>query len=208
MESADRNLPRELVGVKISLVFPNTESDQHIVQLFNDPLAMEHLVALRKSDQGGWTLDQVTARREFQIQEQSQLRGWFFIILEKSSGMFAGICGFRSIDWSNRSAEMGIILSPSFWGKGFSSEAHYLILSYAFEILHLHRIFFVTASSNLGMCRFCETVLSCTKDGSLRDFMARSWTDPSKGYDSCELYSILSLEWTASKSNLISRLDR
>ncbi len=61
-------------------------------------------------------------------------------IEEKSSKKFIGTCGFPIFDPDNSKAEIGYVLNPSFWGKGYATEAVKALTSYAFSSLNLHRL--------------------------------------------------------------------
>lgn len=186
---------------------PSAEHDLKIAELLSNEQAMLHLRAMSKQDVGGWKVEDAAKRREFTTSEQLNKKGWFCNMTLKDSNEFIGIVGLRDIDWYNRSGEMGIIIHPEYWGKGYSGEAHYLIFTHAFEVLKLERIIFVTASSNTGMIAFCSMVLGAYHEGTGRNRFARSWTDPSQGYDNTEHYSVLSEEWHALKAKLETKYD-
>jgi RimJ/RimL family protein N-acetyltransferase len=78
--------------------------------------------------------------------------GWFnrqreeqaarhFAILTRAEGQIIGNCGLHAIDWTNRHATFGIFIGdPSFWSKGYGTDATLTLLRYAFEEANLHRI--------------------------------------------------------------------
>jgi RimJ/RimL family protein N-acetyltransferase len=185
---------------------PPIESDIHIKNLLSDNVTMNYLAAMTKKDQGGWSMENVIERREYQEKQYQQGLSSSCSIYDKNNN-FIGICGLRSIDKFNRSGEFGIILDKKFWGKGFSSEAHLLSLTHSFEILGLNRVTFITSSSNEPMIKFFKNVLSSTHEATLRDMLALSYTDETKGYENCELFSILSSEWPTIKNNLENKLN-
>ena len=45
------------------------------------------------------------------------------------------------INWIHRFAEIGILIFPKYWNKGYATEAIKLISNYAFGVLHLHKLF-------------------------------------------------------------------
>ena len=51
-----------------------------------------------------------------------------------------GTCGFTSLDPYNHSGEIGYVLSPDYWGRGYATEAVDMILRFAFCNLGLHRV--------------------------------------------------------------------
>lgn len=62
-------------------------------------------------------------------------------IEDKESGRFIGTCGFVSIDTSNKSAELGYVLSPEYWGKGIATEVVARVIDFGFSRLELNRIY-------------------------------------------------------------------
>ena len=74
---------------------------------------------------------------------QSKYRaGEFFdwAVVHKESGKMIGTCGFASLDFENNSAEIGYVLNPEFWGKGYATEAVKKVIEFGFYDLNLHRI--------------------------------------------------------------------
>lgn len=198
-----RALPSKLVGCKLTFLSPPpSDSDELIAGLLSNPECIQHLRAMSKADSSGWTSEDAAKRREFLTTEQHILKGWFCNVYTGDTNVFVGISGLRDLDWNNRSGEMGIIISPEHWGKGYSGEIHYVTLGYGFEVLKLERIIFVTASSNTPMISFCRNTLQAVHEGTGRNRFARSWTDPSQGYDDTEHFSILSAEWPDMKKRL------
>lgn len=167
---------------------------------------MQHLRAMSKEDCGGWSLQDAANRREMRNQENMTRRGLSYIILEE--GCPIGICGLRSIDWTNRSGEMGVILHHTAWSRGICAEAHFIVLDYIFDTMNLHRIFLTTSSTNAAMIGFCRSVLQAHHDGTMRDFFALSATNTSAGYENAEIYSILSHEWPAVRDHMKKYLER
>lgn len=203
-----KDLPRELSGKKLTVRCPPPEKfDEPIAQLLSDDQAMKYLQAMSKKDVGGWTLEDAKNRRLTHEGMFERKQGWFATLELNETGEFVGIAGLRDIDWFNRAGEMGIIISPEHWSKGYSGEAHYIIFKHAFEVLGLERIFFVTSSANTAMISFCRNVLKACHEGTSRNRFARSWTDSSAGYENTETFSVLSGEWPEVKARLEQKYD-
>lgn len=61
--------------------------------------------------------------------------------LKPSDNKLIGGTGLFNIDWTSRSAEVGIsIYNPKYWSKGYGVEAWNLILGFAFRDLNLNRV--------------------------------------------------------------------
>lgn len=74
---------------------------------------------------------------------QTQYRaGQFYdwAIVEKASGKMIGTVGFASLDFDNNSAEIGYVINPDFWYRGYATESVKRIIDFGFDILNLHRI--------------------------------------------------------------------
>ncbi len=65
-----------------------------------------------------------------------------------------GASGLHFASLVNKNADMGFLLHHPFWRKRMATEAHLLILTYAFEELKFHRITFTTLESNSRMRGF------------------------------------------------------
>ena len=61
-------------------------------------------------------------------------------IIDRESRRMIGTCGFTRINTDNDSAEIGYVLNPDFWGKGYAVEAARRVMKFGFEELSLHRI--------------------------------------------------------------------
>jgi len=69
-----------------------------------------------------------------------QKEGIFWGLIEKTSGKFIGDFAYWKIDKKNSRAEIGYVLKPEFWGKGFMKEAMIKIINFGFDDLKLHSI--------------------------------------------------------------------
>lgn len=74
---------------------------------------------------------------------QSQYRAGEFYdwaVIHKETGKMIGTCGFARLDFENNSAEIGYVLNPDFWRKGYATEAVKRVINFGFHDLNLHRI--------------------------------------------------------------------
>ncbi len=65
-------------------------------------------------------------------------RGITWAIIEKESNTLIGDFGIWRIDQQNSRGEIGYILHPNFWGKGYMSEAMNTLICFGFNDLNLH----------------------------------------------------------------------
>jgi len=75
------------------------------------------------------------------IQSRYRAGDFFDWALEhKETGKMIGTCGFAKLDYDNNSAEIGYVINPAFWHKGYASEAVKKVIDFGFHTLNLHRI--------------------------------------------------------------------
>lgn len=94
--------------------------------------------------------------------------GESFVIADKASLNYLGQCDLMFVDPVNRKAEIAILLLPSARGKGFAREALSLLVSYAFDVLNLHRVYLKCAADNASALKLYES-LGFVREGILRD---------------------------------------
>jgi len=81
--------------------------------------------------------------RDYLRYVQTQYRaGEFFdwAIVLKRSGKMIGTCGFAKFDYDNNSAEIGYVINPLYWRRGYATEAVQRVIDFGFSKLNLHRI--------------------------------------------------------------------
>lgn len=102
-----------------------------------------------------------------------------------------GCIGFHSIDWNNRTTEIGYWLAQMHTGKGIMSRAVSALLDHAFNTWHLHRVEIRCASGNMKSRAIPER-LGFHQDGIMREEL---WLHDH--YVDHVVYSILAPEWWA-----------
>src|SRR5438094_10267929 len=61
---------------------------------------------------------------------------------QPGAGQFAGMCNLQDIDMRNRHAELGVWIGPrSLRGLGYGGDAVRALLPYAFEVVHLEKVY-------------------------------------------------------------------
>lgn len=82
-----------------------------------------------------------TKRYVEEVLRQYKAHNFFdFAVVSKDTGHMIGTCGFTSLDAYNHAGEIGYVLSPDYWGRGYATEAVDMILRFAFCNLGLHRV--------------------------------------------------------------------
>ena len=79
-----------------------------------------------------------------------------FALVDKQTEKMIGTCGFTSFDLQNNAAEIGYVLHPDFWGRGFAKEAVLRLMAFGFAELRLHRMTAKIMSQNGASKRVAE----------------------------------------------------
>ncbi len=61
-------------------------------------------------------------------------------IINTDDRKMIGTCGFTKINHIDNNAEVGYVLAPSYWGKGYATEALKRVLEFGFDFLGVERI--------------------------------------------------------------------
>lgn len=103
-----------------------------------------------------------------------------------------GNSGVFDIEWTNRSAELGIMIGEkSVWNQGYGTEVMTLLLRHCFETLNLNRVYLRVYSENVRARR------SYVKAGFVEEGCMRQAVYKHGHYDDVVLMSVLASEWAA-----------
>lgn len=86
--------------------------------------------------------------------KQGEFHDWAVTL--RDSGKMIGTCGFTRFDFPNESAEVGYVINPDFWGKGYAPEALRRVIRFGFDYLELHRIEAKYMEDNIASCHVME----------------------------------------------------
>lgn len=112
---------------------------------------------------------------------------WLAITLRADGRQIGGI-GLR-VDKAQQHAELGYWLGLPYWGQGYATEAAREMLRYAFDDLHLHRVFASHFKHNPASGRILRKI-GMSYEGCQREHL-RKWDQ----FVDSELYGILRREW-------------
>lgn len=130
---------------------PELERDSEVYELFNDAETMlPHLQILF-----GISEVDLTARREQQRLGWTNGSSRYLDVVEKASGAFVGVAGFRLVDREKETAEFGIIITSAHQRKGFASEVYKANIHYADSELK------------------CTTIAAATKNPIMLTFLGK-----------------------------------
>ncbi|WP_411754096.1 GNAT family N-acetyltransferase [Serratia sp. (in: enterobacteria)] len=127
-----------------------------------------------------------------------------FVIVQRASGRIIGSTRFWKIDRVNRKMEIGHTwLSQSVQRTGVNTEAKYLLLGYAFEVLQAVRVQFTTDELN-DKSRAAILRIGAKQEGIVRH--ERIMSDGRKR--NSVRFSIIDDEWCEVKAGLEAMLGR
>jgi len=116
-------------------------------------------------------------------------------IAESESDKVIGTVTLFNLNLDNRRAEVGYGLDRAFWRQGYITEALEGLLSYAFNVLQLHRLEADVDPRNAGSIRTLEK-LGFQREGYLRE----RWHVNGEIQDAL-FYGLLQPEWKAMKQS-------
>ncbi|SES61722.1 Protein N-acetyltransferase, RimJ/RimL family [Oceanobacillus limi] len=102
-----------------------------------------------------------------------------YIIMETEKDTPIGITSLINIDYKNRNAECIIDIGETeYWGQGYATEALHILIHYAFQELHLHRISLRVFAFNEKAIHLYQK-LGFQKEGTSRQALYRNgqWHD-------------------------------
>ncbi|MEJ0007232.1 MAG: GNAT family protein [Steroidobacteraceae bacterium] len=125
-----------------------------------------------------------------------------FVILETASGRLIGSTRFHSIDVENRHLEIGFTWISVPWQRtSVNTEAKYLMLRHAFEVMDYIRVEFRADTQN-ERSRRALTRIGAREEGVLRNYRISA----GRGIRDLAVYSILANEWPQVRSDLEGKL--
>jgi RimJ/RimL family protein N-acetyltransferase len=82
---------------------------------------------------------------------------YLFAIYTKNTDLFIGTLKIGSIDWYNRTADLGIMIGDKkFWKKGLAKNALQIACNYAFEHLNMRKLTGGCLAVNIAMSKCFE----------------------------------------------------
>jgi RimJ/RimL family protein N-acetyltransferase len=200
--------------MKAGMTIPHAAPALAGVHVRLEPLTREHIPALTAigldPDLWQWTVAQVRTPEDMAayvanaLNEQAQGRALPFATVEQATGRVVGCTRFGSIDRDNRRVEIGWTWITRPWQRTpINTEAKYLMLRYAFEVLDCIRVELKTDALN-ERSRNAIRRLGAAEEGVLRSHMV---TETGRVRDTV-YYSILAAEWPDVRTRLEAKLIR
>lgn len=103
------------------------------------------------------------------LQEQIDRQETVMMAIETTESVHIGNVGLSSIDWKNRTAEMGIVIGEkAYWNQGYGTDAIRTMLNLAFGEMNLHRVYLrVDADNERGIA--CYQKAGFQHEGTYRE---------------------------------------
>jgi RimJ/RimL family protein N-acetyltransferase len=176
-----------LIGDKIYLRPISLEDSVLLSQGENDPLIRETLFL---------AFPLAVSQAEEKIRQYINSReAIVLVIVEKDSDRSIGQTAFFRLDYVSRAAVFYLaILDPSFWSRGYGTEATQLMIDYAFATLNLNRIQLHVCAENTSAIKIYQRV-GFIKEGELRQAMFRN-----SHYADFWVMGMLRSDWLARKA--------
>ncbi len=86
------------------------------------------------------TLEETKEQMEWYASLEKEGKGMWWGIWANEEDSFLGACGCYAYEQKHRKMEIGYWLLPEYWRKGYMKEALQVMISYLFDVLHIHRI--------------------------------------------------------------------
>lgn len=189
---------------------PHTTLEGTVVRL--EPLSPAHHAGLcdvgLDDELWRWTLSLVRSREEMQRYIEQALRerdagtAFPFATIERASGRVIGSTRYGNMDATHRKLEIGWTWIGRSWQRtAVNTEAKFLLLRHAFEVMDCLRVEFKTDVLNVRS-RAALARIGATEEGILRSHMI---TASGRVRDTV-YFSILAAEWPRVKTMLAARL--
>lgn len=127
-------------------------------------------------------------KKQFSLNNGFQAGIWY-------RGRIAGVIGFHSINWTNKSSDIGYWLGETYRGHGLMTKSCRALVDYAFGELNLNRIEIRCAEQNLRS-RAIPQRLGFKEEGTIRE---AEWLYDH--YVDHVVYGILAREWQQEASH-------
>ncbi|RVU55713.1 GNAT family N-acetyltransferase [Anaerosphaera multitolerans] len=109
------------------------------------------------------SLSELESLYERHLRDESERR---FVVEEK--GVFAGIVELVELDYIHRNCEIQVIITDKFKGMGLAEKSMIEIVSYAFDILNMHKVYLYVDTDNKKAIHIYEK-LGFKEEGYLRE---------------------------------------
>lgn len=152
------NIPDDLTlkGNLVTLRPPRADDYEKFLEILLEEKTDSYLGPLKP--EGGWTKEAVHKLFSVRLKLQKEGKALNRCIETNDKKEMIGSAGCRYISFENKTANMGIVLSPKYWGSGVAAETGLLLGEYLFEKLGMGRIEFQMLENNTRASRLCASL--------------------------------------------------
>ena len=148
--------------------------------------------------QAGWQKYMDTA-----LQLRAEKKRYPFIIIDQKSGKYAGSSSYGNLSIVDHRIEIGWTwMGTAYWGTGLNTACKFLLLSFAFDKMDLHRVELKTDVRN-ERARQALIGIGAQEEGIFRSHMS---LQDGERRDSV-YYSILRDEWPDIRLDLLKKIE-
>lgn len=152
-----------IVGEKVRLRPIERDDLPRYVEWFGDPKVRRHPAVYLP-----FSLTQEERWYE-SLQERLERADDVLLAIETADGVHIGNVGLHSINWKDRSTELGIVIGEkAYWNQGYGTDAIRTLLGLAFREMNLHRVFLQVDADNARGIR-CYEKAGFRREGTLRE---------------------------------------
>lgn len=157
---------KKLIGSKCYLSPINIEDSPIFARWFNDQEIIQHTHVVYES---------ISIEKEKELL-LSSCKDHDYGIIDITNDNLIGNCALFNINSIYKTAEIAIVIGEkSLWNKGYGSEAMYLLINYAFNILNIENILLNVSSENKNGIH-CYEKIGFKKIGERRNAIRRNRT--------------------------------
>ncbi len=126
---------------------------------------------------------------EFMLRNYRKCLPSDWAVVLKENGKVIGNCGFTSVEMKHECAELGYVLSPSYWGRGLMDEAMKGVMAVCFEQLEAHRAILRIVDENIHSKALAERLGFRLEGRMFNSFFMKG------GYRTICVYAMLEQEY-------------
>lgn len=133
----------ECPRLRLCPLSPGDVNDRYVSWL-NDPEVTRYL-------HSGRTPSTIESLRSYVGRFEESESDLIWAIIDRASDRHIGNVTLNRISWDHRKADTGLLLGEKdFWGRGYATEAWYLVADHAFRDLALHKVLAGACVANVG----------------------------------------------------------
>lgn len=140
-----------LAGEKVYFKALNMEDAQEVHTYASDPEVSIFI---------GWnlmkSLEETREHIKLMLNRESAGTHLYASIVLKSTHEIIGTAMIFNFDEEANKAEIGYLIHRDHWGKGYGTEIVTLMTDFAFQSLHLHKLYAFVVDANIGSARILE----------------------------------------------------